>query len=69
MIRIYCLRKESISNKRENIYKENNDHGVSNINGYIYNTISKHYTQGTLQMKGWKDFKRQRTGMLAGRYG
>lgn len=69
MIRIYCLRKESISNQRENTYEESNDRGVPSTDGYIYNTVSKHYTQGTLQMKGWKGFKRLRTRMFAGRYG
>lgn len=69
MIRIYCLRKESISNQRENTYEESNDRGVPSTDGYIYNTVSKHYTQGTLQMKDWKGFKRLRTRMFAGRYG
>lgn len=69
MIRIYCLRKESISNQRENTYEESNDRGVPSTDGYIYNTISKHYTQGTLQMKGRKGFKRLRARMFAGRHG
>lgn len=58
MIRIYCLRKESISNQRENTYEESNDRGVPSTDGYIYNTISKHYTQGTL-LEGFQETKDQ----------